>query len=210
MQELKKKEQAELDAVLGELGIELNTADADPSNEPSEAALKRKKKREKERAKAHEGDKATASAAAEPATDAAPAAPAEQEVRHANNVLQAAHIDLCIAVACRCVCLRSSAHGDAAVGKLSTPASVHRLSAACHRVPSISWHYDTDMLQDLGPVLDPAEAKKKLADKGGAKKKKAVNPALAKAAAEEAKKRAKKEAAMKEKDKKKHYNQERR
>jgi hypothetical protein len=61
--------------------------------------------------------------------------------------------------------------------------------------------------------VDPAEAKKKLASRtaaGKKKKDKAVNPAMARAAQEEAKARAQKEAAQKEKDKKKHYNQERR
>ena len=69
------------------------------------------------------------------------------------------------------------------------------------------------ILQD-GPakVIDPSEARKKLANKAGGKKKKAqqVNPAIARAAAEEAKVRATKEAAQREKDKKKNYNQERR
>ena len=69
------------------------------------------------------------------------------------------------------------------------------------------------MLQE-GPakVIDPSEARKKLANKAAGKKKKPqqVNPAIARAAAEEAKARALKEAAQKEKDKKKNYNQERR
>lgn len=66
--------------------------------------------------------------------------------------------------------------------------------------------------QEPAKVIDPSEARKKLANKAAGKKKKGqqLNPAIARAAAEEAKVRATKEAAQKEKDKKKNYNQERR
>jgi hypothetical protein len=66
--------------------------------------------------------------------------------------------------------------------------------------------------QEPPKVIDPSEARKKLANKAAGKKKKAqpLNPAIARAAAEEAKIRASKEAAQREKDKKKNYNQERR
>lgn len=68
------------------------------------------------------------------------------------------------------------------------------------------------MQGELAKVIDPSEARKKLASKAAAKKKKGaqVNPAIARAAAEEAKVRAGKESAQKDKDKKKNYNQERR
>lgn len=65
--------------------------------------------------------------------------------------------------------------------------------------------------QEPPKLLDPAQAKKKLASKAAGKKKKpGANPAFSRAAAEEAKIRAQKDAAQKEKDKKKHYNQQER
>ena len=54
VQELKKKEREELAAVLGELGIDVNSADGGTEQEPSEAALKRKKKREEQKKREEE------------------------------------------------------------------------------------------------------------------------------------------------------------
>lgn len=109
-----------------------------------------------------------------------------------------------------------STSSDPIVARVDNPEKPQVRANICLQWQFEFVHYSgftcTQHAQESAKVLDPAEAKKRLASKAntGKKKKTAANPAFSRAAAEEAKVRAQKEAAQKDKDKKKHYNQQER